>query len=81
MWRNIAHYGADCVFALPTSGTVTSCDVKVQNRSYSTCVIPKKEAEEIAGYVNERKPSVVQKEVVGVETLVPDDFQEAIPVK
>jgi len=46
-------------------------------------VVPKTAAEEISAYADaERKPSVVSKQDKGdgVETIVPEDYKEAIPV-
>ena len=38
------HYQSDCVFALPTAGTVTSVDVEIENRVFETVIISNDDA-------------------------------------
>lgn len=47
VWKNIANYCSDCIFCLPTTGTVTQCQVQIQQRLIKTAIMSNKEVEEI----------------------------------
>lgn len=77
VWKNISTFTTDLIFVLPTKGTVTSVYVEIQERRYDTMIIPKDEAQKLAG--KQKQP---KNETEGpVEGKLPSsiDFNEYVP--